>query len=184
MQWIFGYGSLMWQPGFECLEKRPAVLKGYTRVYGIVSTRNRGTKENPGMVVSLSPGGETKGLALRFDPAKTKAVLKYLDDREGLNRAHKRVAVPVWTIAGATPGWIPCWTYLPVLTYENYVQSMALSADQKATFVAHGRGKIGTALEYLSLMLDECGKLGVEEPGLERLLADARQRIPVERAAS
>src|SRR5689334_7846512 len=100
MQWVFGYGSLMWLPGFECLEKRPAILKGYHRLYGIVSHRNRGTKENPGMVLSLAPGGEIKGLALRFDPKQTEKVLKYLDDREGTGRAHRRAAVPVWTIAG------------------------------------------------------------------------------------
>ncbi len=182
MRWIFGYGSLMWLPGFACLEKRPAVLKGYHRVYGIVSTRNRGTKENPGMVVSLAPGGETRGLALRFDPAQTPKVLKYLDDREGLNRAHRRVAVPVWTVAGATPGWLPCWTYLPVLTYENY--NGALPLERQAALVAVGRGSIGSALEYLTLLLDECGKLGVQEHTLERLLAEARRVQPEGQAAA
>lgn len=172
MRWVFGYGSLMWQPGFECLEQRPAVLKGYHRVYGIVSTRNRGTRENPGMVVSLAPGGETKGLALRFDPARADQVLAYLDDREGAGRAHRRCAVPVWTVAGA-PEWLPCWTYLPVLTYENYTGALPL--ERQAALVAMGRGSIGSALEYLALLLDECAKLGVHEPALERLLAAARQ---------
>ena len=173
MQWVFGYGSLMWLPGFDCLERRPAVLKGYHRVYGIVSTRNRGTTENPGMVLSLAPGGETKGLALRFDPKKTGKVLEYLDGREGRGRAHQRAAVPVWTVAGS-PEWIPCWTYLPVLTYESYTGT-TLPLERKAALVARGKGTIGTALEYLTLLLDECGKLGVHEPSLEHLLKEAHR---------
>ncbi|HEX7927202.1 MAG TPA: gamma-glutamylcyclotransferase [bacterium] len=174
MQWVFGYGSLMWLPGFECLEKRPAILKGYHRLYGIVSHRNRGTKDNPGMVLSLAPGGETKGLALRFDPKQTEKVLKYLDDREGTGRAHRRAAVPVWTNTG-TPEWIPCWTYVPVITYEHYTMSLNLPYAQKVAYVAKGRGTIGTALEYLTLLLDECSKLGVQEPSLEQLLAEAHR---------
>jgi cation transport protein ChaC len=181
MQWVFGYGSLMWLPGFDCLERRPAVLKGYHRVYGIVSTRNRGTQENPGMVLSLAPGGETKGLVLRFDPQQTRKVLKYLDGREGLGRAHRRAAVPVWTLAGS-PEWIPCWTYLPVLTYENYNGHLPL--ERQAALVAMGRGTIGTAKEYLTLLLDECGKLGVQEPTLERLLTAAHRYRPTEQAAA
>ena len=130
----------------------------------------------------MHPAARRKGLALRFDPAKTPEVLKYLDGREGLGRAHTRAAVPVWTIAGS-PDWIPCWTYLPVLTYESYTGT-TLPMERKAALVARGKGTIGTALEYLTLLLDECGKLGVHEPTLEKLLAEAHRHGPGDQAAA
>jgi cation transport regulator ChaC len=90
--------------------------------------------------------------------------------------------MPVWTVAGASPGWLPCWTYLPVLTYENY--NGALPLERQAALVAVGSGSIGSALEYLTLLLEECGKLGVQEPSLERLLAEARRLRPEGQAAA
>jgi cation transport protein ChaC len=173
MEWIFGYGSLMWTAGFDCLERRPAVLKGYRRRYAMISTRNRGTRRAPGLVLSLVPGGEVRGMALRFDPAREASVLAYLDDREGRGRAHQRVIAPIWLGGAPAPGWLPCYTYLPILSWEFY--DGALSLERQAALVAAGKGKFGTSLDYLERLLVECNRLEVPEPELERLLADARR---------
>ena len=63
--WVFAYGSLMWEPNFPCAEVRPALLRGYHRALCILSIRNRGTEERPGLVLGLNRGGSCAGRALR-----------------------------------------------------------------------------------------------------------------------
>lgn len=171
MSWIFGYGSLMWFPGFTYRERRAARLKGYHREFCMVSTRNRGTTEAPGLVLSLCPGGELVGLAYRYDRAEEGEVLKYLDDREGVDRAHKRAVVPIELLDGPGPRTVHTLTYLPILTAPNYDCRMPL--DKRAALVAQGRGKIGSSYEYLRLLLEELGKLNVADAGLSSLFAAA-----------
>ena len=80
--WIFGYGSLMWNPGFEHLEAAPALLRGYHRDFCIYSHRHRGTPERPGLVLGLAPGGSCQGMAFRVAGTRAQAVLEYLHERE------------------------------------------------------------------------------------------------------
>jgi glutathione-specific gamma-glutamylcyclotransferase len=177
-RWMFGYGSLIWNPGFSYQERRPARLKGYHRDFCMVSTRNRGTEQTPGLVLSLCPGGEVVGMAFAYDAAEESDVFKYLDDREGIHRAHERCVVPVEflsgdTAQGPTPRTNPSWTYLPVLTAPNYDCTMPLA--QRAALVAQGCGKIGTSYEYLRLLLEELDKLQVTEASLTELFAASRR---------
>src|SRR5215468_1489994 len=55
--WVFAYGSLMWRPGFQYIEARPALLKGYHRAFCIASTHYRGSPAQPGLVLGLERGG-------------------------------------------------------------------------------------------------------------------------------
>ena len=73
--WVFAYGSLMWTPGFEHLEVRPALLRGYHRAFCIYSRHAWGTDERPGLVVGLLPGGSCRGRALRVAADRKAAVL-------------------------------------------------------------------------------------------------------------
>ena len=169
--WIFGYGSLMWNPGFEHGEKRPATLGGYHRAYMMYSTRNRGNPDHPGMVLSLAPGGECQGMAIAVRPGCEEAALAYLDKREGVGRAHRRVIVPVRMDSGAAAAVLPVTTFLPILTYSNYIPRVPL--ERQAELVAHGRGSIGSSFEYLHLLMEELQRMQVSEPTLERLYAEA-----------
>jgi glutathione-specific gamma-glutamylcyclotransferase len=171
MTWIFGYGSLMWNPGFPFAERRAAVLRGYHRAYMMYSTRNRGTPESPGMVLSMAPGGQCVGMAYRIEPGRETEALAYLDKREGLNRANKRVLVPIhWHAAPAEPV-SHAFVYLPILSYCNYIWGVPV--ERQAELVARGRGKTGTSYDYLRLVLEELARLQVDEPTLERLFAEA-----------
>jgi glutathione-specific gamma-glutamylcyclotransferase len=173
MTWVFGYGSLMWNPGFPCGERRPAVLRGYHRAYMMYSTRNRGTPESPGMVLSLAPGGQCVGMALRIEPGQEAEALAYLDKREGVGRAHRRVLVPIhWHAAPAGPEQ-HAYTFLPILTYCNYIWGVPV--ERQAELVARGRGKTGTSFDYLRQVLEELARLRVAEPTLERLFAQAQR---------
>jgi cation transport protein ChaC len=167
MRWIFGYGSLMWLPGFPHAERRPAVLKGYHRDYGMISTRFRGTSERPGLVVTLVPGGEVVGMAYRYQLQDEPPLLSYLDEREGADRAHKRVAVPVRLTDGGAERWLPAWTYLPILAGESYDVSLPL--ERKVRMLLQGAGPVGTSYDYLECLMGELHALGLHEPPLEQL---------------
>ncbi|HUJ75095.1 MAG TPA: gamma-glutamylcyclotransferase [bacterium] len=183
MTWIFGYGSLMWEPGFAYQERKSAQLSGYHREFCMVATRNRGTKEVPGMVLSLAPGGQVVGMAYRIERAQEPQALSYLDEREGVGRAHRRVVVPVGAWEARQPGaFFPTWTYLPILTSPSY--RCTLSLQERARLVAMGRGIKGTSFDYLRLLLRELAQLGVSEPALEELFECTRSLMPEQAALS
>ena len=80
--WVFGYGSLIWDPGFDFGEARLARVRGYHRAFCIRSTRYRGTPERPGVVLGLDRGGSCIGMAFRLRPASRRAAVDALFDRE------------------------------------------------------------------------------------------------------
>ncbi|HTQ77764.1 MAG TPA: gamma-glutamylcyclotransferase, partial [Burkholderiales bacterium] len=80
--WIFGYGSLMWSPGFHYAERSPGFVRGYHRALCILSRRHRGTPEQPGLVMGLCPGGSCWGMAFRVPAARARRALRALWRRE------------------------------------------------------------------------------------------------------
>ena len=80
--WVFGYGSLIWNPGFDHLEARLAQVHGYHRTFCIRSTRYRGTPEQPGVVLGLDRGGSCIGMAFRLRPESRRAAVEALFERE------------------------------------------------------------------------------------------------------
>ena len=93
--WIFGYGSLMWSPGFRCTEKSAAKVHGYHRSLCVYSHRYRGTVEQPGLVMGLCRGGSCWGMAFRVAAAQAPRVLANLWWREMRNRVYEARFVPV-----------------------------------------------------------------------------------------
>ena len=93
--WVFGYGSLMWQPGFEHLEVRSALLRGYHRAFCVYSHHYRGTPGRPGLVLGLDRGGACRGLAFRVAKQNADAVMTYLDERELIGYAYLAKSVPI-----------------------------------------------------------------------------------------
>ena len=87
MTWVFGYGSLMWNPGFAFEEKVPAKLTGYHRWFSGISNNSRGTAENPGMMLGLMPGGDCVGAAYRVGEATRQAAIGHLASLQ-VSRAH------------------------------------------------------------------------------------------------
>src|SRR5258708_18367542 len=81
-RWVFGYGSLMWRPGFPFIERRGARLHGRRRAFCIYSVHHRGTYERPGLVLGLAPGGSVRGMAYRIAPRDWAGVYAYLLERE------------------------------------------------------------------------------------------------------
>src|SRR5262245_41671716 len=80
--WVFGYGSLMWRPGFEFIEQVPARLIGEHRALCVYSFDHRGTPEKPGLVLGLDRGGACRGIAFRVAMAQRDFTIEYLRARE------------------------------------------------------------------------------------------------------
>ena len=93
--WIFGYGSLMWNPGFDFAEARRARLTGYHRAFCIYSIHYRGTQRRPGLVLGLDRGGVCDGIAFRIAPEQRQQVLAYLRRRELIYAVYREALVPV-----------------------------------------------------------------------------------------
>jgi cation transport protein ChaC len=93
--WVFGYGSLMWRPGFDFAERQLAWLRGYHRALCIYSHVHRGTPQRPGLVLGLDRGGSCRGVAFRIEPSKAQATIDYLRAREQVTSVYveRRVRV-------------------------------------------------------------------------------------------
>lgn len=171
MNWVFGYGSLMWRPGFSFREKSPATLKGHHRGFCRISLRHRGTPKAPGMVVGLMPGGECRGYAFLPKEGGEAATLAYLDDREG--EGYRRAALPIVieTPQGDRHG--EAWVYLPQQEHPTYAGD--LPRERIVALIATGQGESGTARDYLAALIDEMARLGIADPALESVLAEVEQ---------
>lgn len=185
--WIFGYGSLMWRPGFPFRARRKACLSGYARAFCRYSFRHRGTPERPGLVIGLREleappaqhGHSDRGcVGIAFMPeldsiARTMA---YLDEREGAG--YGRVLRPITLLDGAQPKTVQAWVYLPDPRHPSYFGQK--DPQQIVPLILQGRGESGTAYDYLTTMLGELHKIGVREPELEAVL----RAVQADRAAA
>ena len=105
--WVFGYGSLMWDPGFNYVDSRPAFLFGYHRRLCLWSIHYRGTSANPGLVLGLDAGGSCKGMGFKVSPRNKVEVCEYLKEREMLSNAYKPVVKPIYLENGEAVNWVP-----------------------------------------------------------------------------
>src|SRR4051812_1690150 len=93
--WVFGYGSLMWRPGFAYQERHRAHLHGYHRSLCIFSHVHRGTPDAPGLVLGLDRGGRCRGVAFRVAAADRMATIAYLRAREQVTAVYLERPGPV-----------------------------------------------------------------------------------------
>jgi cation transport protein ChaC len=167
--WVFGYGSLMWSPGFRYRDKAPGFVFGYHRSLCIYSHRHRGTPHRPGLVMGLRRGGSCWGMVFRVPATNAPAVLTKLWQREMRNRVYQprvlRVRLGKRRLVRAV-------TFVADPGHRQY--ACDLNLEQTARLVAQGAGQRGHNLEYLHRTLDHMHTLGVRDPHLERVLTAAR----------
>ena len=166
--WTFGYGSLMWRPGFVPDGFERARLMGYERRLCIRSEHYRGTAEQPGVVMGLTEGSFCDGRAIGFRPERAHEIMAYLDERELITHVYERRRLPVQLLESERT--VEAWVYVARIDHEQYVGGAPETAIVQ--MVRHGCGSSGTCREYVLNTLDHLAEMGIDEPQL-RVLARA-----------
>ena len=171
--WVFGYGSLMWNPEFDHVESRPALLHGYHRAFCIYSVTFRGTPDKPGLVLGLNCGGACRGVAFRVSEANINAVLSRLWAREMQRLVYSPKLLPVDTDIGT----VQALTFVADPGHESYAGHLEL--EHVAETIASCCGARGPNIDYLARTIRHLEALGIEEPRLRQIwLAVERRRVP------
>jgi len=168
--WVFGYGSLMWHPGFAHVEVRLAQLRGLHRSFCVYSHRYRGTPKAPGLVLGLDRGGSCHGMAFRVPAGEGEAVLDYLYEREMITGVYR----PSWRKAQTAEGAVRAITFVVDRAHRQYAGR--LDHDDVVQLILQGRGNRGPCMEYLENTVHHLRALGLSDRGLERLLKEASRR--------
>jgi cation transport protein ChaC len=163
--WVFGYGSLMWRPGFVWEEARRARLNGYRRCFCIYSVHHRGTLRRPGVVLGLDRGGTCEGIAFRVAAANAAATTRYLRAREQIYGVYRDVYAPI-ELTEAPPRTVRALTYVAERAHPNYAR---LPAAALARLIREGKGVSGANVDYFVNTLRHLAELGIRERALERL---------------
>jgi cation transport protein ChaC len=168
--WIFAYGSLMWDPGFEAAETRPAQLHGYHRAFCVTSMEYRGTPERPGLVLGLVRGGSCRGVAYRVAKALRREVVVYLRQREIPEGIYRWRRVPV-----ATPGGrIYAYSFAVDPGHELYTGRLPF--DEVARRIVDSEGARGPNRAYLANTVRHLDELGLVDTTIHAL-HDAVERL-------
>ena len=169
--WVFGYGSLMWHPGFPCADALPARLTGYHRAFCIYSMHYRGTPRRPGLILGLDRGGACAGVAFRIPAADVREVLGYLRRRELVTGVYREALVPVTVTRsdGAEPVEVMAMTFIAERMHPAYAGDLPLALQ--ARLVRKAKGLTGFNLDYVLNTAARLRELGIRERRIERLVA-------------
>lgn len=166
--WVFGYGSLMWRPGFAFEASAPGLLKGAHRALCVYSIFHRGTKEQPGLVLGLDRGGACRGVAYRVAPGVEEATIAYLREREQITDVYLEAYRKVALLDGSGRS-VKALTYL---VDRNHVQyAGGLSVEEQLRLVRGGKGQSGENVEYVLNTVRHLEEEGVHDPLLSALAA-------------
>jgi len=170
--WIFGYGSLMWDPGFAYLEREAGLLRGYHRAFCIYSRRYRGTPERPGLVLGLQPGGSCRGIAYRVAPVRREEVFAYLHEREMTGNVYEQRAVPVELVGGERR----VYAYAHITKCGHPQHTGPLELERIAELICQGHGTRGPCAEYLVNTVRHLDELGIKDGPMHELLRHVEAR--------
>ncbi|WP_245973685.1 gamma-glutamylcyclotransferase [Bosea caraganae] len=165
--WLFGYGSLIWNPTIDAVERRTARIIGWHRAFCLTTMVGRGSAANPGLVLGLDQGGDCTGVAFRLCEEKLEAELAILWRREMLSGAY-----------------IPRWLDLLDEAGERFGSAIAFTIDPAGLYYAGGleppdvvrrlataSGALGSAADYLFQTCKGLHEHGIPDPALDQLAA-------------
>lgn len=162
--WVFGYGSLIWQPGFAHAETRKARIYGYRRLLCIHSHVYRGTPERPGLVLGLDRGGSCLGMAFRVPGDLRGEVLAYLRERELVTQVYQERILPVSLSGGPV---VEAVAYVVDRTHPQYTG--AIDPLEAARRVSGAAGKAGPNEDYVRNTVEHLQALGIRDRWLEHV---------------
>ncbi len=175
--WVFGYGSLVWNPAFHYIEKRRGRIYGFHRAYCIWTHLGRGTPDNPGLMLALDRGGSCCGAGFRIAPDKLEEELSILWAREMALDSY----VPTWVTVHTEAGPVAGLTFTIDRNHQRYVGR--LPPDVIAAHLATAEGYLGSSVEYLENTVAHLAELGIRDAtltDLHRRVTRLRAENPIE----
>jgi len=167
--WVFGYGSLMWNPGFRFTERKPAVVHGFHRSLCMYSYMYRGTPERPGLVLALDRGGACNGVAFRVAGETWEGTLAYLRAREQVTMMYREIIRPARITEGSSSA-IQALIYVADRRHAQYAGR--LDHDTQMRHILQGHGQSGSCRDYVLNTVAHLRELGIRDRPLERLAAE------------
>lgn len=164
--WVFGYGSLLWNPGFDVARSAVATLPGYHRSFCMRSIHHRGTEAEPGLVLALdqAAGARCAGLALAVAEGREAETLDYLRERELISSAYLEKVLEVHLQDGTT---VEAVTYVVDPAHVQYCGGLPL--EEQARIIARAVGGRGPNAEYLFNTARHLAGIGLADPDLDWL---------------
>jgi len=167
--WVFGYGSLMWNPAFHHVESRPARVRGWHRRFCLWNTFGRGTPENPGLMLALERGGSCAGLVLRVAAEAVRSELGVLWNREMITGAYE----PRWVRLFSDGEPIEAVTFVANRAHPRYAGK--LEVREIARRMATASGPLGASRDYLESTVAELDRLGLRDGAMHALLRELKR---------
>lgn len=166
--WVFGYGSLIWNPGFSFRSAQLGLLRGAHRSLSIISHHHRGTRDVPGLVFGLTRGGSCRGMAFEVDRGAWADVRAYLDDRELVTSVYRDVWRPVTLADGRR---VAALAYVVDEAHDQFAGQLAV--DQQLAMIRAGVGISGRNIDYVVNTAQHLLQLGIRD----RTLMDLVRRL-------
>jgi glutathione-specific gamma-glutamylcyclotransferase len=165
--WVFGYGSLMWRPGFPFVERVHGHVRGYHRALCVFSHVHRGTPDRPGLVLGLDRGGRCHGVAFRVPVEEAAATMAYLREREQVTAVYRERRLPARLADGRA---VAALAYVVDRRHPQYAGR--LPYDDLLRLVRQGVGLSGANPDYVRSTFEHLREMGVSDPVLARLAAE------------
>jgi len=175
--WVFGYGSLIWQPEFAFTERRVGTVRGYHRRFCLLQRRFRGSVERPGLVLALDRGGLCRGVAFRLADSDPHSVLLPVWRREMRGNGY----LGRWVSVETDQGPVTALTFVVNRASDRYTGR--LTEPEIADRIATGAGHLGPSAEYLFRTADACAREGILDLHLWNLQALVAARLEMKAAS-
>jgi cation transport protein ChaC len=163
--WLFGYGSLIWNPAFHFADRLTGRIWGYHRRFCLWTHLGRGRPERPGLVLGLERGGSCQGVVFHIAPESVEDELEIVWRREMLSGAY----LPRWVEVLTAVGRVRALAFVINPAHERYAR--LLTDDEIARAIATASGWLGPCADYLVNTVDHLAALGLHDRPLERLRA-------------
>jgi cation transport protein ChaC len=169
--WIFAYGSLMWNPSFDWDARHVALVRGYHRSFRLWSRINRGSPENPGLVLTLERGGSCRGLIYRIEPDRVHEEMHAIWTREMTFGSY----LPKWLNCEVGDGSFRALAFTVNRACSGYTGAIPVEAMVEC--MASARGRFGPSYEYLFKTSETLREHGIRDVRVEQLASLVKARI-------
>jgi cation transport protein ChaC len=169
--WVFGYGSLMWRPGFAYARRCKALLRGWRRSLCVFSHVYRGSPERPGLVLGLDRGGACRGVAFRVAEKHRAATVNYLREREQVTSVYREVMRSVW-LENEARQRVSALAYVVDRGHVQYAGRLSLA--EQLRHVQQGHGQSGNNRDYVLATVGAIEAAGFRDQPLHQLAAMLR----------